>query len=104
MNLIYLGCLAFSLVGLALIDNRFKLAFFYRAKAAAFVLAISVAFFSLWDLAGIAMGIFFRGHGRFLSGITIAPEFPVEELFFLTLLNYSTLIVYRLFEQRRVSK
>jgi len=101
LNLIYLISLLVSLTGLALIDYRFKLAFFFRAKIAAIVLAISVAFFSAWDLAGISLGIFFRGHSEFLSGLTIAPEFPIEELLFLALLNYSTLILYRVFEVKR---
>lgn len=104
LNLAYLFGLLFSICGLALIDFRFKLAFFKRPLIAAAAIAISVAFFSLWDLAGISMGIFFRGHATYLSGFTIAPEFPVEELFFLTLLSYSTLIVFTSIERVRARK
>lgn len=104
MNLIYLISLLVSLTGMALIDYRFKLAFFSRPAAATAVIAISVAFFSIWDLAGIALGIFFRGEGRFLSGLTIAPEFPIEELLFLSLLNYTTLICFTYFEKRRLAR
>ena len=104
LNLAYLLGLLFSICGLTLIDYRFKLAFFRRPPIAAVVIAISVTFFSLWDLAGISMGIFFRGHATYLSGITIAPEFPIEELFFLTLLSYSTLIVFTAVERIRAKR
>jgi lycopene cyclase domain-containing protein len=104
LNLIYLIGLLVSLTGMALIDYRFKLAFFNRPLAATAVIAISVAFFSIWDLAGITLGIFFRGEGRYLSGLTIAPEFPIEELFFLSLLNYTTLICFTYFEKRRLAR
>ena len=104
LNLAYLFGLLFSICGLALIDFRFKLAFFIRPLIAAAVIAISVSFFSLWDLAGIALGIFFRGHGSYLSGVAIAPEFPLEELFFLTLLSYSTLIAFTTVERIRARR
>jgi lycopene cyclase domain-containing protein len=48
----------------------------------------------LWDVAGIAMGIFFRGDTSHLTGIVLAPEFPIEELFFLLLLNYTALTLF----------
>lgn len=101
MNLIYLIGLIVSLAGLTLIDLRSKLALFKNPWRTAAVLAISVAFFSAWDLAGIALGIFFRGHGQFLSGLLIAPEFPIEEIFFLLLLSYSTLIAFTAIERWR---
>lgn len=104
MNLIYLIGLVASLSGLALIDFRFKLACFYRPARAATVLAISVAFFAAWDFAGIGLGIFFRGHAKYLSGLLIAPEFPIEEVFFLLLLCYSTLVVFTFIERNRDRK
>ena len=57
-------------------------------------MAIGVAFFILWDVAGIALGIFFRGASPFLSGWQLAPELPIEELFFLIVLCYTTLLVF----------
>lgn len=93
MNFIYLGALLFSLAGLALIDLRFKLAFGKNAKAATIAIAIPYALFVIWDFVGIDLGIFFKGESKFITGLTIAPHFPVEELFFLAVLCYTTLIV-----------
>jgi len=90
----YLSGLIFSLVGLGLLDWRFRTAFTVNKKAAAFAILIPTIFFILWDVAGIAMGIFFRGDTSHLTGIVLAPEFPIEELFFLLLLNYTALTVF----------
>ena len=90
----YLAGLIFSLVGLGLLDWRFKTAFTVNKKAAAFAILIPTIFFVLWDVAGIAMGIFFRGDTSHLTGIVVAPEFPIEELFFLLLLNYTALTLF----------
>ena len=90
----YLSGLMFSLVGLGLLDWRFRTAFTVNKKAAAFAILIPTIFFILWDVAGIAMGIFFRGDTSHLTGILLAPEFPIEELFFLLLLNYTALTLF----------
>ena len=90
----YLSGLIFSLVGLGLLDWRFRTAFTINKKAAAFAILIPTIFFIIWDVAGIAMGIFFRGDTSHLTGILLAPEFPIEELFFLLLLNYTALTVF----------
>jgi lycopene cyclase domain-containing protein len=86
--------LIFSLVGLGLLDWRFRTAFTVNKKAAAFAILIPTIFFIIWDVAGIAMGIFFRGDTSHLTGIVLAPEFPIEELFFLLLLNYTALTLF----------
>lgn len=93
MNFIYLACLLFSLVGLALLDWRFKLAFSRNWKAAATAIAVPYLIFVIWDFAGINLGIFFKGESKLLTGIMVAPHFPVEELFFLGVLCYTTLIL-----------
>jgi lycopene cyclase domain-containing protein len=90
----YLIGLVFSIIGLALFDWRFKLGFSTNRKAATLATVIPLIFFLLWDGAGIALGIFFRGETIHLTGLVVAPELPVEELFFLFLLNYSTLTVF----------
>jgi lycopene cyclase domain-containing protein len=84
----YLAALVFSIVGLYLLDRRHKLAF------ASSPIGIAVALFLVWDLVGIALGIFFRGDAPHLSGLLLAPELPLEELFFLILLSYNALLVY----------
>lgn len=96
----YLAALIGSLVGMVLLDHRHKLVFFSHPKASAITIAIGVVFFAIVDLIGITLGIFFRGDSPYLSGITVAPEFPIEELFFLTLLCYTILAAYSAFESR----
>jgi lycopene cyclase domain-containing protein len=58
--------------------------------------AVAVVFFLAWDVVGIATGVFFRGSGPWMTGVLLGPELPLEELFFLMLLSYSTLIAYLL--------
>lgn len=103
MSFAYLAALLISISGLALIDWRAKLVVFADARRAIIALAIGVGFFLLWDVAGIALGIFFRGTTPFLTGILIAPELPLEELLFLTLLCYQSLILFTALS-RRVSR
>ena len=38
------------------------------------------SFFLAWDLAGIALGIFFRAENPVSTGIVLAPELPLEEV------------------------
>ncbi len=101
--ILYLLALAVSLLGMGLIDFKHKLALFAQPLRTLVTLTISVAVFLIWDLVGIAQGIFFRGSGPYLTGITIAPELPIEEVFFLTLLSYTILIAYLGFAKWRKS-
>ena len=87
-GVLYLLALLVSLTGMVVLDRRFGL-FFWRAPVvAAAVLAIGVVFFLAWDLWGIGAGIFYRGETDFMTGLQLAPELPVEEVFFLTFLCY----------------
>ena len=79
---------------MVLLDRRFTLFFWQDAKRASLVLAVGVLFFLAWDVAGIDLGIFFRGETNFMTGIQLAPELPLEELFFLILLCYLTMNAY----------
>ena len=94
MGLLYFAALAISLTGMVVLDRRFRLFFWRDARRATIVLLVGVAFFVVWDLAGIGLGIFFRGETAFMTGLQVAPELPVEELFFLTLLCYLTMNLY----------
>ncbi|MFJ4222601.1 lycopene cyclase domain-containing protein [Microbacterium sp. NPDC089695] len=93
-GIVYLAALLVSLGCMLLIDRRFRLFFWRDATAAAVVTAAGVAFFLLWDLAGIAGGIFFRGEGVIATGILLAPELPLEEPVFLLFLVVCTMVVY----------
>ncbi len=99
--ILYLLALTISILGMGLIDYKHKLALFYQPLRTIITLAVAVVVFLIWDLVGIAMGIFFRGEGPYLTGITIAPELPIEEVFFLILLSYTILIAYLGFKQWR---
>lgn len=96
LSFLYLGALLVSIAGLATLDFKYKLAL-GKNKAYRCLLIISVAFFLIWDLAGIALGIFFRGNAQHLTGITLSNELPVEEIFFLILLSYSALLLLKAF-------
>ena len=103
----YLGALLVSLAGMVMLDVRFRLFFAVAPLRAAIVLAAGIAFFLVWDLAGIGAGIFFRGNPGLLTGVLIAPELPLEEVFFLALLCYLTMNGYgalRSAAERRLSK
>jgi lycopene cyclase domain-containing protein len=95
MSLVYLGALLLSLAGMVTLDLRFRLFFAVSPVRAATVMVLGIAFFIVWDLAGIGAGVFFRGNPDLLTGILIAPELPLEELFFLALLCYLTMNLYR---------
>lgn len=94
MQFAYLAGLIFSIIGLGLFDWKFKLGFSTNKKAALLAILLPLIFFLLWDGAGIGLGIFFRGETSHLTGLLIAPELPLEELFFLFLLNYTTLTIF----------
>ena len=100
MKLAYLAAILFSMFGMGVLDKRFALALFHDARRTIITIAIGVAIFIAWDVLGIAMGIFFSGSSPYTTGLYLGPEFPVEELFFLTFLCYFTLIIYRLLERR----
>lgn len=91
MRFAYGAALLVSLAGLLVLDRRFRLAWWAAPRRAALVLGVGLAFFLVWDLSGIARGIFFVGDGPYQSGLRVAPEVPVEELGFLLLLGQTTL-------------
>lgn len=88
---LYLAGLLVALVGMTVLDARYRL-FFWRAPLrATVVFVVGIAFFLAWDLTGIGLGVFFIGETSVLTGLVVAPEVPVEELFFLALLCYTTM-------------
>ncbi|MBF0687865.1 MAG: lycopene cyclase domain-containing protein [Cellulomonas sp.] len=97
-GLMYLGALLLSLGGLALLDRRFRLAFWHDARRSAWTVGLGVVGFLLWDVAGLALGIFARGDSPHMTGLLLAPDLPVEEAFFLALLSYTGLLAWRWFD------
>jgi len=90
----YLLALLVSIAGLLLLDWRHRLFYWDDARAALVVTIVGVGTLLLTDVAGIAFGIFFRGHGEFLTGILLAPELPLEEPVFLWLLIMCAMLGY----------
>lgn len=101
MQFIYLVSLIVISICLVLVDKRFTLAFFHNVKQTAMTLALSLWLFIVWDLFGIRLGIFFHGDAQITLPFRIVPEFPIEELFFLFVLTYSALLLYRYVSKRR---
>lgn len=96
LSFLYLAALIVSLAGLATLDYKFKLAI-AKSKKHLYLIFISVLFFLVWDVAGISSGIFFRGGATHITGILVSEEMPLEEIFFLTLLSYSALLLLKSF-------
>lgn len=95
MHAAYAVCLLVSIAGMMAIDRRFKLAFWHDRRRTVIALAVGIGIFVVWDILGIALGIFLHGDSPYSLPFTLASEFPVEELLFLFLLCYSALILYR---------
>lgn len=93
MSILYLLTLLAALSCLVLVDRRFRLYFWRDPARAALVLVVGVLFFVAWDLFGIRLAIFRRGEGGYLTGLVVAPQLPVEEIFFLTFLCYLTMLL-----------
>ena len=104
MNYLYLAALLVSIAGMIVLDVRFKLFFAASWVRAAIVLVVGVAFFLAWDVAGITLGIFFRGDPDLLTGVLLAPELPLEELFFLVLLCHTTMNTFRWLSSARLRR
>lgn len=94
MGIVYLSLLVVFTGCMLLLDWRFRLFFWRDAVSAAIVTAVGLAFFLIWDAAGIAGGIFFRGDAAIATGIVLAPELPLEEPVFLLFLSICTMVIY----------
>jgi lycopene cyclase domain-containing protein len=94
MGALYLIALLVSIAGCVILDLRWRLALAVATARTLLSVGIGVAFFFIWDMVGIGTGVFFRGHSPWLTGYVVAPEVPVEELFFLTLLSYTILLTF----------
>ena len=100
-HLFYLIILIISLSGLAHLDEKFQLVFWQNARAAAKVLLVGVILFAAWDVCGITLGVFYSGHSQYMSNLYFGPNFPIEELLFLVVLNYTPMLIYEALSRRR---
>lgn len=97
-SLVYLVALLIPLACMALLDRRFRLVLWRAPRRAALVLLAGIVLFLLWDLAAIASGHYRMGASRWMTGILLGPELPLEELVFITFLSYHTLVLWGLVE------
>ena len=92
---LYLLSLLTSIAALAMIDHQYNLAYWADKRRTMYTLGFAIIVFIIWDILGIVLGIFFHGASIFTLPLRLLPEFPLEELFFLLLLCYVTLLLYR---------
>ncbi|GAA1625092.1 lycopene cyclase domain-containing protein [Georgenia ruanii] len=90
---LYLAALLVALGCLALLDRRWRLVLWADARRGAVVLLAGAVLFLLWDAAAIAAGVYERGGSAAMTGVLLAPELPLEELFFVVFLCYLTLVL-----------
>ncbi len=98
MTGLYLILLLVSIGCELTLDRRFRLFWWRDARAATITMLLGLAFFLIWDLLGIQLGIFFTGDTEFLLGVELAADVPVEEPVFLILLIQSAMTVHGLLE------
>lgn len=98
-GLLYLGAIVLAGACLCLVDLRWRLFLFARPIRALAVLAVGVVLFLVWDLVAIGLDLYRRGESPAMTGIEVAPELPVEELFFILFLCYLTMVLHNLVQQ-----
>lgn len=89
---LYLAAILVSAAGIALIDRRWRLAAWEAPVRTAAAVTIGVVFFLAWDAVGIVTGVFLKGDSALFLGVDLAPELPLEEVFFLAFLCYLGLV------------
>ena len=94
MEWLYLALLVVGIGCMLLLDRRFRLFFWHDPAVALLITVVGTALFLVWDVAGIAAGVFLRGDSAFSSGVVLAPEMPLEEPVFLVFLVLCTMVVF----------
>lgn len=90
---LYLFAIIVSAAGVGVLDARFRLAARPAPVRTAVAVLVGTLVFLVWDVAGIALGIFVKGGSPLLLGIDLAPHLPLEEPVFLAFLCYLALVV-----------
>jgi lycopene cyclase domain-containing protein len=101
---VYLAILVSGLGCMVLMDRRWGLVLWADARRAATVIAAGVVVFLAWDLAALGLGLYRRGESAAMTGVQVAPELPLEEIFFVLFLCYLTLVLHRLAHRLLVSR
>ena len=96
MQWAYLGSLVLSLGCIVLEDRRWRLVLWPDVRRSIAVLAAGMLLFLVWDLAALRLGLYRGGDSAGMTGVELAPDLPLEELFFIAFLCYLTLVLHRL--------
>lgn len=94
MQWLYFASLLATIGCLVLVDWRYKAALFSDVWRTTITIGVTMSLFIIWDLLGIHLDIFFSGNSAFALPFMIVPNFPVEELLFVFVLSYVTLLIY----------
>jgi lycopene cyclase domain-containing protein len=97
MSWLYLAAIVVSGLCVGLLDHRWRLFLFARSgrgRLALLVVAVGAAFFLVWDLVAIAHGMYERGDSPGMTGIEVADELPLEEVFFVVFFAYVTMVAH----------
>ncbi|GAA1690602.1 lycopene cyclase domain-containing protein [Microbacterium sediminicola] len=90
----YLAAILLSMLGVGIIDARWRLALFGAPVRTLVCVGIGVVFFLVWDAVGILTRSFAKGDSPLFTGIDLAPELPLEEPVFLAFLCYLALVAF----------
>lgn len=91
---LYLLAILLSFGGIAAIDARWRLVVRDAPIHTAVTVVVGTLFFVVWDLVGIATGVFVKGDSPLLIGVELAPHLPLEEPVFLAFLCYLALVAW----------
>ena len=97
MSWVYLTSILVPMVCMGLVDRRWRLFLFRRPLHAVLAVSVGFVFFLAWDFVAIALGVYVRGESAAMTGFEVAPELPIEELFFIVFLCYTTCVFFGLF-------
>ena len=89
---------------MGLIDYKHKYAWFLDRRRTLLTIVPAVTLFVVWDIAGSGLHIFASHNSTYRSGLLLGPNFPIEEIVFLTLLTYTALIIWRSLAERGVNR
>jgi lycopene cyclase domain-containing protein len=95
MQILYVSVLLFSLIGLVVLDKRYSIVLFQK-QYQTWVRAIgyTVLLFLGIDVLGVLLRVF-ATNPAYVIGIWILPGTPFEEVCFLVLVSYITLLLGR---------
>jgi lycopene cyclase domain-containing protein len=95
-HLTYLVALLVPLAAMAAVDRRWRLVLWADPWRAAVVLVLGVIAFLAWDVLALDLGFYRRGGSPLMTGLDVAPDLPLEEVFFVLFLCYLSLVLHRL--------